>query len=77
MARLTEEEMKKMNEIIRPRFGANLQIIAGSRDENGTYHLAIGDHVRFVSEAAKQRIAKTLKEEYDDAIYFSGGSRIA
>ena len=76
MARLTNDEMNKMNDIIRPRIGANHQITSGSKDEMG-YHLVIGNPINVISDANKRRIGKILKEEYDDAAYYSGGGRIA
>ena len=78
--RISEKEVKQINKIIRPRFGAKLQIMGGTCETTcGTaYHLVVGDPTNTHSMENLQRIGKILKEEWDStAEYYSYGKKIS
>ena len=79
---LSQETMREMNEIIRPKFGPNMQITHGSYEiRKGVitrYHIVVGDPTNDVSQINLQKIGETLKEYWDsEAEYYSGTQQIA
>lgn len=79
--KITEQEKKQMNLILRPKFGPGFQVTGGSCEENngGTkYNLVVGDPVNTVSQENLEEIGKTLKEKWDStAEYHSFGKKIS
>lgn len=75
--KLTDQELKQMNMIIRPKLGYAMQVTSGTY-EDGKYHLVIGDPVNTVSQENLMKIGEILKKDWDSSVdYYHYGTKIA
>ena len=79
--KITEQEKKQMNLILRPKFGPGFQVTGGSCEENNgetKYNLVIGDPTNRISQDTLNGIGKNLKEKWDStAEYYNSGTKIS